>query len=236
MTREDVFKKVKDLLRLAENNDNLAEATLAFGKAQELLSKYNLSMSDIEHDLEAKEAIEEQEGIESNGRMASWKKALASSIARANQCFSYTKMIDKSTIKVVGRPSDIQIVNYMYLVISREIERLCKVNQPSNLNKSSGKIWSNSFKIGAVKAISDRFNEVKKQSMENADEKAIVRVEKRFEEAKTFAYKNEKIVTKGSSYRKNEGAYGAGYKSGQQIHANSGLGSGKGHLALGGKK
>lgn len=47
---ESVLKKIRNLLALAGNNPNENEAHAAACKAQELLAKYHLSMSDIKEE------------------------------------------------------------------------------------------------------------------------------------------------------------------------------------------
>lgn len=85
---EKMMEKIKNLLDLANNNPNENEALAAALKAQELMAKYHIEMTDIsdENDEEMYQAIYEDSG---KHEMKNWKIGLASIIAQNFCCKNY---------------------------------------------------------------------------------------------------------------------------------------------------
>jgi len=103
---EKVADKIKKLFALSQS-PNEAEAMAAFSKAQELLTRHNLSMSDLADS--QPEEVEEQI-IDESKRPSSWKGALLGAVAKANYCMFFSRHGGREGVKqmMIGRPVNIQ--------------------------------------------------------------------------------------------------------------------------------
>jgi hypothetical protein len=167
MTKDEAIEKAKKLLRLAQS-DNVHEAALAMQRAQEILERYELTSSVLDEQGQD----EEIEDFSTKGapldqchgkQLATWKNYLSAVIAKANGCktfirweWSTDKQKDLATLHIVGRPSDAEVVRYLYLYIAREVERLCLRD-----GKGCGKTWRNQFRLGVVDTVRDKLKEAR---------------------------------------------------------------------------
>lgn len=227
-----IVNKVKNLLnKTVENGSSVHEAASSAALAQKLIEKYNLSMAEVDS-FSMEEKVEDHGGIFSSGRVSTWKSALANAVAKSNNCKIYINRGRKSSVNIIGRKTDVQIVDYVVKVMSREIERLCKLEQKRQ--GGHGRVWANNFKLGAVSAINSKLEEAKREVRRTAGTSAIVAVDNRAKEVENWAEKNLNLRKNASSkYTPNSSAWNAGHQAGQSIHANSGLNSGKSNKRLG---
>ena len=151
---EKLLDKVKKLLRLAERTTNEGEAAAAAAAAQKLIERHRLDVAAIdisegegerEAPLEAPERAV-LEGAEGRRNKCAWRGALASGVARANACRVYWT---GPRLQIVGAPSDVATVRYLYAYLVREIDRLAGT-------KSGGKAWLHGWRMGAVSTVSQR--------------------------------------------------------------------------------
>lgn len=165
-TSEKAFQQIKKLLKLAKS-DNANEAELAAARAQELMLYHQIDAADI--DLTEGEAPRPKEEIgretldSGKQRRTIWKGRLASAVAKGFGCRMYWQ--GKHTI-IVGRPSDVQTVKYLYDFLVRELERLAADDfmmyklEGGNVH---GKTWKTNFYDGAVEAIDVRLYEQRQE-------------------------------------------------------------------------
>ena len=122
-TLEKMLKKVKKLLSLAGNNPSQEEATAASLKAQELIAKYNLDLTDIE-----KETLEIGESEYRTGVDKSWKYGLASVVAKNFRCMVY--WLDRRVAVFYGYKQDCavasEVFGYLFKTGERGARRECK--------------------------------------------------------------------------------------------------------------
>ncbi len=149
---EKLLDKVKKLLRLAERTTNEGEAAAAAAAAQKLIERHRLDVAAIdisegerEVPLEAPERTV-LDGAEGRRNKCAWRGALASGVARANACRVYWT---GPRLQIVGAPSDVATVRYLYAYLVREIDRLAAT-------KSGGKAWLHGWRMGAVSTVSQR--------------------------------------------------------------------------------
>ncbi len=205
MNRTEAMQKAIKLLRLA-TSDNPHEAALAAQRAQEILDRFEITqamLEDTQAAEEAEEAIENFADKESpldlfGMQIERWKSYLASVVAKANACCIYSErkeyfvlMRRRSFLHIVGRPSDVEKVRYLYGYLAGETDRLCRQQ-----GKGCGRTWMNQFRLGVVDTLARRLregheallaamrNEAREQSRENPNalvvlEKAIARVDRR---------------------------------------------------------
>lgn len=191
MTYQEALDKAMKLLRLSKSPVP-AEAALAASKAQEIIDRYKLDVTGIDYD--AQTAKEDSEPVKDFGYgdplddMAEsykviWGLRLASVVARANQTRiiyldkrNETRRIGR-TIKIVGRPSDVSTVRYLYSFFKLQIEQMAKEQCAGN----SG-AYVNQFCIGVIDTISAKLAAQKQQTFAekrqevSANPGALVRV------------------------------------------------------------
>lgn len=252
MTRDEAIQKAIKLLSLATSS-NANEAALAASMAQQILDKYEISQemlegSDQEEPEDFRDFGDDDDPLEEAGRVPIWKMRLAQALCNANACFMYRaqKFVDfgmsrhktKTCFQVVGRPSDVQKIRYLYSYLKKEVERLTKEQGPGH-----GRNWCNNFKVGVVDTIQRKLREAwheaastMRQENENNPhalvkiDKALEKIKKRSMDVEVFAnnkHKFHKVKTNGGQL--NYGAREMGRKAGEQIR----IGNARGSLGAG---
>ncbi len=235
MTQEEAIEKARKLFALAQS-DNPNEAALAAQRAQEVLARFNIDAAML-----AGAAEEPEEDVRafndplySGNRLASWKLALASSIARHNQAKIYTS---GPNVMMVGRPSDVQKVRYLYAWLSNEVERLAKIH-----TTGEGRVYANNFRIGVVSAINDKLKAANEQARQEARagqngaalvkvDNALARIEARSAAVQKWTDDNLNLRKRQSShYRGNRDAHEHGRREGSKLNVG---GSARGALGAG---
>lgn len=227
MTLNDAMAKVSKLLRLSESS-NPHEAALAAQRAQEILTRYNIDRAALDLDGSQSEPEEEIENFtdrapldEAKARLATWKTILANRLAKANQVAVY---VSGSAIGIVGRPSDVEKVRYMYGLLVREVDRLTNRD-----GKGCGQRWRNSFRLGVVSAIAEKLaqtaakvaHDMRAESNGAAlvrVNQAIEKVEQRGRDVESFVRRNLKLRESSRKVSASFDAHAAGYHAGQSIN------------------
>lgn len=263
MTDTRILDRVRKLLKLAGNNASVEEASMAAAAAQRLIDEHNLSAALLAEDtstpdpddapfLDTRAAgadpiepgIRQKDGSTYQDR---WKQTLASTIARANGCRIYTW--DHSDVQIIGRPSDIDTVRYLYAYLKAQTVMLT-----DHHGRGMGATWRNNFRYGVVDAIRVKLAEGRKKFEAEARaaatgtalvkvDRALATIEKRGTDIERYMYSAEakatgltglsKITTK---FKSNTSARAQGRKAGAGINignAKAGLGTGtpvKGYL------
>ena len=238
--------KVRKLLQLATSS-NQHEAAMAAAKAQTLIDENNLADALLQLD-GAAEAPEEpiidfgsREALDdtSPGKLIRWRTALASRLCQVNGCRLWR---DSGVLHIVGRPSDVSAVRYLYGYLSHEVERLAKVN-----GSGCGRTWLNNYRLGCVDAINHRLQEQHRkfaadrrnlvcgnpQALMRIDN-ALAKVERKGEEVQRFMeremgikFKVRKPLSQGRAI---QSARSQGQRDGKTIAINAakgGLGNGQ---------
>lgn len=123
-----IIDRITKLLALSKSS-NVHEAATAAARAAELMLQYKLDAADLEiaaGEREAPEAVTEEtlEGDAGRRKATSWRGALAHVLGEAFNAKSYS-VWGSNKIQIIGRPSDIQTVRYLFAYLGNEIERLC---------------------------------------------------------------------------------------------------------------
>jgi hypothetical protein len=225
---EKVADKIKKLFALSQS-PNEAEAMAAFTKAQELLTRHNLSMSDLADS--APEQLEEQI-VDESQRPSSWKGTLLGAVSKANYCMSFTRHNSQGIKQMMlGRPVNIQSARMQFEYLVEAVERLAKL-------EVGDRTFKNSFRLGAAHRLYARIVEgIEKQKREgmaangnSAPVTAIVMrslYEKLESELKAYAKDklNLKIRTQRPANNSREG-YEAGQSAGDRVSLNKQVGGG----------
>ncbi|MCC5633794.1 DUF2786 domain-containing protein [Nostoc sphaeroides CHAB 2801] len=147
---EKITEKILKLFSLSQS-PNEAEALAAFSKAQEMLTRHNLSMADLADSTPVE--VEEQI-IDESQRPSSWKGILLNAVSKANYCLAF-KHKDRYSIKqiILGRPVNIQSARMEFEYLVQAVDRLAK-------EVEGGRTFKNAFKLGAAHRLDVRILEV----------------------------------------------------------------------------
>lgn len=155
---DSVILKVQKLLRLsASNNPN--EAALAATKAQELIDRYQLTQAmlaiesgDARRGLDDEPIVNFADApLDAPKQLDRWRATLAMTLARHNACKIWRK---GPQLMIVGRPSDAEMVRYLYGWLGGEVERLAEVK-----GAGKGRTWRNNFRLGVIDTITRKLRE-----------------------------------------------------------------------------
>lgn len=201
MTHQEATIKAVKLLRLAQSS-NEHEAALAMARAQELIDRHKLENLSLDYDTEnPPEDIVNftQDPLEQGTTLSTWKHRLATGLAKNNQCKAYS---NGSKLILLGRPSDVTTVRYLYAWMTREIDRLAEENC-----KGCGRSFWNNFRIGAVESVRDRLAAQQEATIATVKAEAgstlalvrvnnaIAKLDQRMNEVNSFAKKHLKLRT-----------------------------------------
>lgn len=181
MTDNKVLERIKKLLNLADASKNSSpeEAAAAASKVQELLFQYKLSMSAVENhqSVVPEEYVKQDSTLRSNRNTLGWHRALVFTLADTHFCKAlylrgHHKMI------LIGKPHDIDIIEYLYDYLSKELERLAEeaIRRERPFHTRG---WRGYFCHGAVVTIRERLmQDMRRREHESSQSTALVKVEK----------------------------------------------------------
>ncbi|WP_341531308.1 DUF2786 domain-containing protein (plasmid) [Nostoc sp. UHCC 0302] len=153
---EKVADKIKKLLALSQS-PNEAEAMAAFAKAQEMLTRHNLSLADL-GDSKAQQVQEEI--VFEWQRLVSWKVILMAGVCQANYCFDFTRKNHHGLqLIILGRPINIASARIQFEYLMETIERLAKQTKGDACGGQSLRKFQNAFKLGAANRLAVRIIE-----------------------------------------------------------------------------
>jgi hypothetical protein len=251
MTHQEALLKAAKLLRLSKSPVP-AEAALAMSKAQEIIDRFQLDVESLDFDKRQEEKDAEQvkdfgyedplDHVKDRVYQTIWKLKLSNFVARVNSCRIcwYAQLNRSRVIKIIGRPSDVTTVRYLYSFFAQQVEELAKANCAGNSNTYIGH-----FCIGVVDSIREKLNAQRKQTFEDKRNElganplalmrvnqAIAKMKKRDQDVEAFVRGNIHYA-KARAHRSSFNAGGA-RAHGQQVgrasirttKAGAGIGSG----------
>lgn len=187
--KDDILKKLRKLMNLHEGAKKINsedEANAAAAAIQRLLTRYNLSMSDIGEDA-AKEPknLVGSEVFESYSKNIGgyWRYELMYVICKWNfcKCFLYGNRASKKMI-VFGEPQNMETVKWMFDMLCKVFVKLGKAKHKAYMEDMSGVIrpmsWDKylrSYLPGCAKGLDWKFsNESRKMKAESEDLKTKI--------------------------------------------------------------
>lgn len=177
----DIIEKVKKLHRLAAcESATPDEAALAAARAQEIIDRYKLKMDDLGDDETMDDETASLDDLPldefvHNWLVTPWTVRLGNFICFTNQCqlITYTrsqmngKRYPIRTLKIVGHPSDVILVRYLYGYLKGEVLRIDK-----NSTVRDGK-WRRAYCIGIVDTIITKIREQGHTTKNQAKQAAV---------------------------------------------------------------
>ena len=164
MDHTKIIDKIRKLLSLSKS-DNEHEAAAAAAKAHELLSRYNLSMSDVPDQNNAQAAT--TASSKTRQRLEKWAFTLAWDTAYAFDCKYWHQAGDSRTV-FVGVGADPEVCSWTYSYLYKTLLRMgsaylrgpCRRLRTSKSRREARE----SYLRGVVRVVATRLAEQKKQS------------------------------------------------------------------------
>lgn len=162
------LKKIKSHAESAASIGSQTEAETFAAMLQNLLDKHKLEMTDLEYEEEQRAEpvgshridYSQYEGVKLRRTRVAWIEELANIVARAHHCQILVHS-GSSRITLVGRKTDVEVAEYMFIVLHRAAEKLADqeyakfsiecVNEceecgdPKSTHRSGG-TWQHEFK------------------------------------------------------------------------------------------
>lgn len=190
---EKIIEQIKKL-RALSTSSNEHEAAAAAKAAAKLCEKHRISEVDL---VDQELIIMSDTPVYETGKVILWKDNLSSFISRHYGCSIFVHG-DRSNgrkyseYRIVGKPSDLKIVHYMFGWLSSEIERLTK-----QYGKGKGHIFCSSYAFGMVKGIQEQMTIAKQEARQEEvhQANALVKIDARLEEATKTMNKMFKLNT-----------------------------------------
>lgn len=244
MSREKAFQTVARLLALSENKTaDPNEAAVAAAQAQRIMEQHALDRALIDTEtqgtiLGAQEPCELFDGQDDEhlhlwigGKHVTWRSILANGLARLNDC---AVVVDNGggfcRFLVVGTPTDVAVLRYVFTFVEHEIDRLAK--RAARRGQVYGRTGGNQFRLGAVESVLYNVERTKRAARQafvrehgSRGEQAIVRLDRKGlatqEACSRFFPKLGKA--RRPSFQRDEHARLAGRKAGKSIAVRGGL-------------
>lgn len=151
--REQMIKKVKKMLALAENNPSMEEGLSAALQAHKIMAKYNIHEDDVTLEEVKNEILSIFSHQPHDSHLMSWRKQLGLVVATSFRCKCYLKGKD---IVFRGYKADAQLAMDVYLMLYSVGHKLAKKEESKERTKSgTAKGIYTSVATGFVKGVND---------------------------------------------------------------------------------
>lgn len=219
MTQEKVITKIQKLLALSKS-PNEHEAALALAKAQELLDRENLSLSEVEG---VSTSDIETFLMDSKSRFPYWEQFLFTSLAKVSSCHPYSESRQRRIhLWVVGYKQDIEVFGYFLNFLKKTISVLC--DKAISNERDAAKVWGrgeafryrNSFSVGVVTRVCERVNQIRQARLsQDVSCKALVVARK--QEVAVWVSSNLNLQTRSKRADMSQRGFDQGYQAGDRI-------------------
>jgi hypothetical protein len=211
-----VLRKIKKLMALA-SSANTHEAEQAMIKSQQLLLKHNIDVAQINTDDDETIVLK---------RILKQKKETAKmrAIARILETFFVSTVYSRGEgciyLEILGSPINVEIAEYVALVLELEMEKLWK--QAQHQANLKGTIAKNSFFVGLAIGYCNKIKALK-QDYTAGEMRALMVIEKQLVDAQAFVYQRlSKHKSAGNFCGKSSAV---GQRMGHQLNINPALGN-----------
>jgi hypothetical protein len=239
---QKMIARINQLRAISKSTHSRAEAETTAALAAKLIAEYQISEAQIEAETGKTNDPLDLDGehiIYETARTTEWKRQLANGIADLNGLFIYNATVrgkeshrKQSRFRIVGKVSAIQVAQYMWSYLVETITSLADDYVPPT-NKRGVNPDREQWCLGAVRGFLDKMNAAKKEALKLSTSAAMVLVNNAAQEAEQAFLKKTGIklryVTHVSHAQKREDMYASGYKQGQKLNVNPGMGGSNGN-------
>lgn len=243
MTDSKIIGRIRKLLSLSKSA-NEHEAASAAASAAKMMLEHEIEEASL---CDAPEAVEKSTLDETGKKRVPWKGILAHSLTVAHGCKAYTERSNGgATIKIVGQPSKVATIRYMYAYLVSEVNRLADLSfgdehrecKASGVQPPSARSWKNAFRLGASSVIGKRLIDQRKRTHIAAQlggqKNALVVVKSAEEAVQKYVRDNVKGIRSGTAARySSRSGFASGKAAGKGVSLGGGRGLGSGAKRLG---
>jgi len=159
--RQRIIERVQKLFALAAQNDSPEEAQLAAIRAQELLQKYDLSLSEVEIRRDGSSLCNEQLIPLKKRKTPTWIKFLHSTVAEGFGVDCFRGLYQTGTVLIyIGVEPDVTIAKQTF-------EYLYNFVETYDLRGKSAK-QKNQWRVGFIYAVNTRLTEQRNKKVDDA--------------------------------------------------------------------
>lgn len=240
MTIEEAMSKIKKLLSLSTSS-NQHEASLAAAKAAAIMEEYQITEASLVQDPEKDEPVGSFEIDGKSNKKIHWRMAVAGGCATVCNCSVYWY---GSRIMMIGRENDVRAAQYLFGMISPQVDRLAEECYQRETPWEDKRRWMHAFRLGCARTIQNRMyvqhREMQSKLKTDAQNRlaiedggnsttALMVIDRRL--AKVEDFKQKLGLKKGTSSRiSSSSGYAQGREAGQKVHiggsARGAIGSG----------
>jgi hypothetical protein len=215
-----LIEKIRKLRALSRST-NVNEAAAAAAAAERLVQEHRISEAELDVS-DGDEAPTREQLDELGAQIPSWKSMLSVALAKHHGCavFNQRRAGDRMwRSQIIGQPSDVATVRYLYVWIVVEIERLC------DASSARGRTERNSFRLGAVLGLKAAISAAVREVRAVASSTALVKLDARLAAAEA------QLPSKLGKRRRlasaiDPHAFAEGERAGRAIHVGKQLGDG----------
>lgn len=213
--KEKLIRKIHKSLKLSSNNPNENEAQTALLKAQELMAKYNLSLSEIDMQEEFGQRKEVDTNVVYTGKLKWWMRKLANIIGDNFRCYWFWSTVNrKHKVQFLGLKEDVEIVKEVYNFAIDVIEYYSKMYILENMISGKEEIerTKNDYISGFLSGLREKFEE-----QVNKNDWGLILLKDALVEEKYSSMKFRNAKSSNSSFGGDLGARNEGYKRGRDF-------------------
>lgn len=201
------------LEKTVANGCTEAEQDAATAKIQELLSKYRISMSEVESTVLAEDVEVDVEVVCGGRSSGSWMSLLASGVARANGCDAFRRGSDRR-ILIYGTRANRELAVWMFHHLRTQIDAMTLRNAAGR-----GRRFAGGYRQGLAVGAARRVAAAAEAAKASAGSTALATLRRDAEGLAVFAHQ-QRITGGRRVYR----ADAMGYERGHADAANLGMG------------
>jgi len=234
MNFNEAVDRVKKLHSLAANNANENEQQAANAAADRIIQEFRIEQAHLEAKGEAQAEEMSSRVVSQGGRRTLWREILIGALTSQYSCvwfLSSGRLVGRGYCEytIVGRDSDIKIVDYMFTYFENLTLRLGKWHTEGR-GRGYGKAWQSGFATGIAKQYLEMKARVSVQANEKNASSALVVLETRARDAKMHmnvllggSSKKASAITGGRNWSARQDGYMEGQKVDVNISAPSGV-------------
>lgn len=222
-----ILDKIRKLLTLSAKSTNANEAAVAAAAAQRLMTEHQIAEAELETGATHERPSLSTDPLDTFGnRSVTWKEILSSQLCSMHGCKVWKethfegRRARERRMRIVGRPSDVASVRYLYAWLTSEIERLVQRN-----GKGRGQRYAYSYRVGAVNGCLEAMWAARREARAAAPGEALVRVDARLEEAEAEAERVTGTIKPAGkvTFKRDPEAYQRGHVAGSGLHTGAEL-------------
>jgi hypothetical protein len=212
LASEKILTRIKNLLSLASSS-NIHEAELATQKANELLLRYNLDHTNIEHEQDEFYVEQLCRQTKASSKLRCISNILKHFLVKPILSFGRKTV----SLEVTGTKLNIELAQYLYDFLDKELEKSWL--QTKKEKNYKGVQYKNAFYQGVSRGFEDKMKTVSSK-LNNNDKNALILIKNDLDKKFNQVYTN--LRSSRSTISSNE-ALNDGYQKGKTLTINKGI-------------